>query len=81
MRGEIKMYTATRFFYPHGIEGESMDNIIKEFDNIDKAIAYAHRYAKGIRFAGVEIEDENGKTIYEITSGNDTYDYRDHLND
>ena len=32
------MYTATRFFYPNGIEGESMDNTVKQFDDIEKAI-------------------------------------------
>jgi hypothetical protein len=71
------MYTTTRFFYPHGIEGEEMDNTIKEFDTIEKAVKYAHRYSVGVRFAGVQIEDENGKLIYEITAGNDAYDYRE----
>lgn len=70
------MYTACRHFYPHGIEGEEMDCTLKEFDNIDKAVAYAHRYAKGIRFAGVEIEDENGKTVYEITCDSNVFDER-----
>lgn len=70
------MFTATRFFYPHGIEGESMDNTVKEFDDIEKAIKYAHRYAKGIRFAGVQIESEDGTLLYEITSASDVFDYR-----
>ena len=68
------MYTTTRFFYPHGIEGEEMDNTVKEFETIEKAIKYAHRYNTGVRFAGLQIEDENGKLVYEITSNNDTYD-------
>ena len=70
------MYTTTRFFFPHGNEYESMDCTFKEWDNLEKAIAYAHRYAKGIRFAGVTVEDEDGKTIYEITSSSEVYDYR-----
>jgi len=73
------MYTTTRFFYPHGIEGEEMDNTVKEFETIEKAIKYAHRYNTGVRFAGLQIEDENGKLVYEITSNNDTYDYREEL--
>lgn len=71
-----QMFTTTRYFYPHGIEGESMDNTVKEFDNIEKAIVYCHRYATGVKFAGVQIEDENGKVIYEISSDYETYDYR-----
>jgi septation ring formation regulator EzrA len=71
------MYITTRFYYPHGIEGEEMKTTVKEFDTIEKAIKYAHRYNSGVRFAGIQIEDENGKLVYEITSGNDTYDYRE----
>lgn len=67
------MYTTIRYYYPHGIEGESMDCTFKEFSSLVEAIAYAHRYAKGIRFAGVEIEDEFGNRIYEITSSGDVY--------
>ena len=70
------MITATRHFYPRGIEGESMDCTLKEFGNVDNAIKYAHRYAKGLRFAGVQIEDENGKTVYEITSDFEVIDHR-----
>ncbi len=70
------MYIATRYFYPNGIEGESMDNTIKEFNDIEKAIKYAHRYANGTRFAGVQIESENGILLYEITSDNETCDLR-----
>ena len=70
------MYSTTRHFYPRGIEGEAMDCTFKEFDTIEKAIKYAHRYAKGLRFAGVQIEDETGKTLYEITSDFDVLDHR-----
>lgn len=70
------MYTTTRFFYPHGIEGESMDCTFKEFETLEKAIKYANRYTTGIRFAGVQVEDVNGKLIYEITASQDIFDYR-----
>lgn len=70
------MYNTNRFFYPKGIEGEAMDCTYKEFDTIEKAIKYAHRYTKGLRFAGLQIEDNNGKLVYEITSDNEVIDYR-----
>ncbi len=62
------MFTTIRYFYPNGIEGEAMDTTIKEHSSIDKAIKYCRRYAKGLRFAGVQVEDEEGNVIYEITS-------------
>ncbi len=70
------MFYTTRHYYPHGIEGESMNCTFKEFDTIEKAIKYCHRYAKGIRFAGVQVEDEEGFLLYEITSDGDITDYR-----
>ncbi len=70
------MFTTTRYFYPHGIEGESMDCTWKEFDTIEKAIKYCHRYTNGLRFAGVQIEDEEGNLLYEITSDQELIDYR-----
>ena len=62
------MYTAIRYYYPHGVEGEPMKTTIKEFTSFGNAIAYARRYAKGERFAGVQVEDASGNCIYEITS-------------
>mgnify|MGYP000937461424 CR=1 FL=1 len=70
------MFTAIRYFYPRGVEGESMDSTIKEFDDIEKAIKYAHRYSKGLRFAGVQIESDDGKVLYEITSDCNIFDNR-----
>ena len=71
------MFITTRFFYPRGIEGESMDTTVKEFDSIEKAIKYSYRYARGIRFAGVQVETEDGKLMYEITSDCEVIDYRE----
>lgn len=70
------MFTTIRHFYPHGIEGEAMDCTYKEFDSIEKAIKYAHRYTKGLRFAGIQIEDNNGNLVYEITSDQEVIDHR-----
>ncbi len=64
----LETYIATRYYYPHGIEGEAMKTTIKEFTSFGNAIAYARRYAKGKRFAGVQVEDTTGNCIYEITS-------------
>lgn len=80
-RSRNRMYMTTRYFYPHGIEGEAMDCTYKYFDTIEKAIKYAYRYNKGMRFAGIQIEEitvdgKLGDIVYEITSDNETIDYR-----
>ena len=62
------MYRTIRYYYPHGNESEALECTVKEWDNLTKAVAYCHRYARGIRFASVEIEDEQGKQLYEILS-------------
>ena len=72
---ELK-YTTTRFFFPHGIEGESMDCTYKDWDSLEKAVAYCRRYAKGLRFAGVEIQDEEGNVVYELFADGTVIDYR-----
>ncbi len=72
----ISMFTTIRYFYPHGIEGEPMKITIKEFDDIERAIKYAHRYAKGLNFAGVQIESKNSEVLYEITSDYEIFDNR-----
>lgn len=70
------MFFTSRHFYPKGIEGEAMDCTFKEFKTIEKAVQYAHRYTKGLRFAGIQIEDEQGNTVYEITSDGEVIDRR-----
>lgn len=62
------MYRTIRYYFPHGDEWEAMDCTVKEWNSLEKAIAYCHRYSKGIRFASAEIEDECGKQIYELLS-------------
>lgn len=69
------MFTAIRHYYKNNVCG-GMDCTIKEFDTMEQALKYAHRYAKGLRFAGIQVEDENGKLLYEITSDFNVYDYR-----
>lgn len=62
------MYKTIRYYNPHGDEYEDVSCTVKEFDDLTKAVAYCHRYARGVRFVSVEIEDEQGKQIYEILS-------------
>lgn len=70
------MFITCRQFYPNGIEGESMDCTWKEFNTIEKAIVYCHRYAKGIRFARATISDEQGNELYELLADGQVFDYR-----
>ncbi len=62
------MYSTTRWFYPRGTEGEAMNCTFKDFPTLEKAVAYCRRYATGLRFAGVEVEDASGKIVFRITS-------------
>lgn len=69
-------YTTTRFFFPHGIEGESMDCTYKEWNSLEKAMAYCHRYTKGTRFASAEIRDDEDNRVYELLADGTVIDYR-----
>lgn len=62
------MYRTIRYYYPHGNELEAMECTIKHWCSLEKAIAYCHRYSKGVRFASAEIEDEFGEQIYKLLS-------------
>lgn len=62
------MYTTIRYYFPHGDEFEAMECTVKEWSSLEKAIAYCHRYSKGVRFASVEIKNERGEQIYELLS-------------
>lgn len=70
------MYTTRRYFFKYGNEGDEIEITIKEHQTFEKALRYAERYSVGIRFAGVQIEDEKGKLLYEITSNQEVIDYR-----
>lgn len=66
--GTNKMYRTIRWYYPNGDEWEAMECTIKEWSSLEKAVAYCHRYSKGVRFVSAEIEDESGRQIYELLS-------------
>lgn len=40
------MYRTIRYYFPHGDEWEAMDCTVKEWNSLEKAIAYCHRYSK-----------------------------------
>lgn len=67
--------TTTRFYYPHGIEGETTETTVKEWGTVYEAIKYSRRYAKGTRFAGVQVEVDDS-IIFKITSDFEEFDYR-----
>ena len=69
-------YTVTWYRFPNGIEGEAMDSKSRDFDNLEKAVAFARRRAeiiRGIYWAGAFVEDENGNEILNITDGYSEY--------
>lgn len=70
------MYTAYRSWYRYGRETDYVELTVKDFSSADKAIEYAHRYAKGRRFCGVEVRDKKDELVYEITSDMTVFDYR-----
>lgn len=71
------MYQVHRNWLKYGHETDFVETTFKEFDTEEKAIAYADRYATGIRFVSVQVYDESNKLIYEIVEyGSTTYDYR-----
>ena len=73
---EPETYTAIRYCFKYGCETDELVPTFKVFDSIEKAIKYAHRYAGGLRFCMCEIEDSNGKTIYEVMDDGRVFDYR-----
>lgn len=75
-----KMFTTYRTFYVKEYGGECGCTEI-EWDSLEKAIAYARRYAKGLRFAGVQIVDNStDKMVFEITSDFEEYSYMEDSN-
>lgn len=61
------MFHVMRSWYKYGREGDEVMITDKYYDTVEKALAYAERYAKGIRFVMVQIEtdDDNMELIYE----------------
>ena len=62
------MFYVTRYWYKDGREGDPVETTSKEYESIEKALAYAQRYATGIRFVLMQIEDEDLNLIYEYSA-------------
>lgn len=73
-----KLYTAIWFRYPHGVEGERMASLSRDFDNREKAINYLKGRCKRIsslNWAGGHVEDKNGAWLYIISDNGDEEKY------
>lgn len=73
------MYTVTWHRHPNGIEGEEMTYCWRDFQDLEKAIAFLNKRVmliKSINWAGGYIEDETGDLIYEIDDEGDAFDNR-----
>lgn len=76
------MYYTFRHFYPHGGRIEENHKITKkEFETFEKALAYAHRYAKGERFLWVDIRNDKQQLVYCIHKSGKIDDYREQIAD
>ena len=74
------MYMTSRYWFKYGNEDDELECTTLFHETLDKAINYAHRYAKGVRFASVTVEDEEGNILYEICDcGAEVFDYREEV--
>lgn len=72
------MYITYRNWLKNGNENDEIVCTRLEHETLEKAISYAHRYAKGIKFVSVTVEDDAGNVLYEICDyGAEVFDYRD----
>jgi len=63
------MFTAIRSWFKYGNETDEVEVTLKEYPTLEKAVAYCRRYAKGIRYASSEVEDEKGNIVFEHVAG------------
>lgn len=64
-------YTVKWYRYPHGSESEPMQSQRKEFNSLDRAVAFVRRKSdqiRGIYWAGAHVEDETGNYIFSISA-------------
>lgn len=70
------MYTVNRSWFKYGNEEDEVMITTKEYPTFEKALQYGERYRRGVKFVSYEIEDENGKLIYEEFADGKVFDYR-----
>lgn len=74
------MYITSRYWFKYGNEDDELECTTLYHETLDKAITYAHRYARGTKFASVTVEDEEGNILYEICDcGAEVFDYREEV--
>ena len=74
------MYMTSRYWFKYGNEDDELECTTLFHETLDKAINYAHRYARGTKFASVTVEDEEGNILYEICDcGAEVFDYREEV--
>lgn len=74
------MYITYRNWLKNGNEFDETVCTRLEHETLDKAISYAHRYARGTKFISVTVEDDAGNVLYEICDyGAKVFDYRDEV--
>lgn len=61
------MFKTSRRYYKNA-NSHKWGVTVKEWDNLDKALAYARRYAKGPRFIDCVVTDEKNAKLYLVTA-------------
>ena len=63
------MFKTFRHYYKNA---NNRSVTIKEWDNLDKALAYAKRYAKGSKFIDCKVTNEENTPLYIVTAEKET---------
>lgn len=63
------MYVTQRFYLKDGNDEGALDCIVKEWDTVGGALRYLRRYQFGNRYVSCEIQNENGRVVYEDYAG------------
>lgn len=67
------MYVTRRFWLKNGNEDDVLECTVKEWDTVAEALRYLRRYLRryqcGLRYVCCEIQNENGRVVYEDYAG------------
>lgn len=63
------MYVTRRFWLKNGNEDDVLECTVKEWDTVAEALRYLRRYQCGLRYVCCEIQNENGRVVYEDYAG------------
>ncbi len=71
------MYTTNRHWLRYGREDDYVEVTTLEHKTFEEALKYTQRYARGIKFISCNIQNEDGRILYEIFDyGAKEEDYR-----